>query len=325
MSRLLHRFREFGGFKLLREYARMGLLPLCFKQAMAVLIRRKTPLEAYSCILEQAGKFLMGKYEPVLADIETSYSKETGGSHSQYVWMCWLQGMEKAPKLVQVCYRSILQHLQDREVALLTEENINQYVSLPDYIVKKYRDGIIPTAHFTDLLRLELLIKYGGIWVDATVLCTGFEDLKDQAFRGIFDADLFLFQQLRKGETRFLGISNWFISACADNWVLKELRDLLFRYWKDYDCVVHYYVFHLFFGMIMEKHPEEVAKMPRYGNRVPHYLSRRMGDKYDETWMQELKEHCCFHKLSYRLCDSGLESKGTFYDEIINKNTYGTN
>lgn len=46
--------------------------------------------------------------------------------------------MEKAPKLVQVCYRSIQQHLQDREVVLLTEENIGQYVSLPDDIVKKH-------------------------------------------------------------------------------------------------------------------------------------------------------------------------------------------
>lgn len=325
MSRLLHRFREFGGFKLLREYARMGLLLLCFKQAMAVLIRKKNPLEAYSCILEQVGKFLMGKYEPVLADIETSYSKETDGRHSRYVWVCWLQGMERAPKLVQVCYRSIQQHLQDREVVLLTEENIGQYVSLPDYIENKYKEGIIPTAHYTDLLRLELLTRYGGTWIDATVLCTGFEVLKDQAFREIFNADLFLFQQLRKGETRYLGISNWFISACADNWVLKELRDMLYQYWRDYDCVVHYYMFHLFFGMIMSLHPDEAAEMPRYGNKVPHYLSRRMGDRYDEVWMAELKEHCCFHKLSYRLDDKVLESKDTFYDEIINKNRYGIN
>ena len=122
-----------------------------------------------------------------------------------------------------------------------------------------------------------------------------------------------------------LCISNWFITSCVDNWVLKELRDLLYHYWNDYDSVVDYYMFHLFFGIIMEKHPEVAAKMPRYGNRVPHCLSRRMGDKYDEAWMLELKEHSCFHKLSYRLGDKVLESKGTFYDEIINKNIYGIN
>ena len=322
MGRTLFRFREFGGIKLIKEYARMGMLPLCFKQSVVVILKRKKLIDAYGSVLEQAGRFLKGKYEPVLNEIEPRYAKGPVGNHSRYVWVCWLQGMESAPKLVQVCCRSIQQHLQDREVVLLTKENISQYVSFPDYIEKKYREGIIPTAHYTDLLRLELLIKYGGTWIDATVLCTGFEGTK---FQEVLDADLFVYQHLTKGEYAFRGLSNWFITSCADNWVLKELRDMLYHYWQEYNCVVHYYMFHLFFGMIMEKHPEESAIMPRYGNRVPHYLSRRLGDKYDEQWMEELKEHCCFHKLSYRLDDKVLESKGTFYDVIINKNEYGIN
>lgn len=168
----------------------------------------------------------------------------------------------------------------------MTKENIGQSVSLPDVIEKKYKEGIIPMAHYTDLLRLELLIKYGGTWVDATALCTG-----DDYPKEIFDSDLFVYQYLEKGEYAFRGISNWFITSVADNWVLKELRDLLYQYWTDYNSVVNYYMFHLFFGMIVERHPEEAAEMPRYGNKVPHFLSRRMGDRYDEVWMAELKEH----------------------------------
>lgn len=315
---LFRRFKQFGGCRLIIVYKEMNLLPLCFKQAVAVFLKRKKPIDAYGSILEQTGRFLKGKYEPLLNEIETRYTRVSGGKHSRYVWVCWLQGIEKAPKLVQVCYRSIQHHLQDREVVLLTEETIGQYVSLPDHIEKKYRDGIIPTAHYTDLLRLELLIRYGGTWIDSTVLCTGVSGSKVQVSCApeILDADLFMFQQLRKGETRFLGISNWLITSCADNWVLKVLRDMLYQYWKDYDCVVDYYMFHLFFGMIIEKHPEVAAKMPRYGNRVPHYLSRRMGDKYDELWMLELVKHCCFHKLSYRIGEKA-KRRGTFYDVVI--------
>lgn len=287
---------------------------------MAVVFRKKKPIEAYSRILDQAGAFLKKRYVRVLDDIESHYSIETNGNNSRYVWICWLQGMEKAPKLVQVCYKSVQQHLQDREVVLLTERNIGQYVSLPGFIEKKYKEGIIPTAHYTDMLRLELLIRYGGTWMDATVLCTGGDYPKE-----LLDSDLFVYQHLEKGEYAFRGISNWFITSGADNWVLKELRDLLYRYWTDYNCVVNYYIFHLFFGMIMEKHPDEAAKMPRYGNRLPHYLSRRMGDKYDEEWMKKLREHTCFHKLSYRLGDEVMESRDTFYDVIINKNEYGIN
>lgn len=107
MSRTLRRFHEFGSLRLLREYARMGLLPMCFKQEMAVIFRKKKPIEAYGCILGQAGSFLESKSEPVLEDIEGRYSRESGGKQSRYVWVCWLQGMGRAPKLVQVCYRSI--------------------------------------------------------------------------------------------------------------------------------------------------------------------------------------------------------------------------
>lgn len=67
----------------------------------------------------------------------------------------------------------------------------------------------------------------------------------------------------------------------------------------------------------MEKHPEVAARIPKYGNRIPHYLSRRMGDKYDNEWMEELKKRTCFHKLSYRLKDGVEESKGTFYEVVI--------
>lgn len=100
MKRILFRFRQFGGIRLIRDYTRMGLLPLCFKQAVAIFFRKKKPIEGYSCILEQAGAFLKKKYGQALDDIEPRYSNETKRSHSPYVWLCWLKGMEKAPKKV---------------------------------------------------------------------------------------------------------------------------------------------------------------------------------------------------------------------------------
>ena len=318
-TRIVSRMNQFGGVRLIRGYSKLGVLSKVLRVVFpGILFKPYNSINGD--VLRTIAPAIREQYAKSLAEIESrqKMNSDPTTKKSNIIWVCWLQGIEKAPKLVQVCYRSIQKHLQDRVVILLTEENIGQYVSLPDFIENRYREGIIPTAHYTDLLRLELLIKYGGTWIDSTVLCTG-----DDYPKEILDSELFVFQHLEKSEYAFRGLSNWFITSCADNWVLKELRDLLYQYWKDYDCVVHYYMFHLFFGMIMEKHPEVAAKMPKYGNRVPHYLSRRMGDKYDKAWMQELKAHSCFHKLSYRLDDKVLESNGTFYDEIINKNIYG--
>lgn len=312
-TRVFHRFQEFGGIRLVKEYARIGLLPLCCKEMVAILMRRKEPMEAYANIMERVGLALQQRYQPVLNSLDEKYCKKRKeGTHSNKVWTCWLQGMENAPLLVKVCYDALLRNMEGREVILLTEKTIKDYVCLPEFIEEKHRKGIIPMSHYTDLLRLELLIKYGGTWIDATVLCTGGDFPKE-----MLDSDLFVFQRIEKGRNGFLGLSNWFITSCSESRVLMILRDMLYQYWRDYDCVVHFYIFHLFFRMMMEKHPEVAARIPKYGNRIPHYLSRRMGDKYDNEWMEELKKRTCFHKLSYRLKDGVEESKGTFYEVVI--------
>lgn len=42
-------------------------------------------------------------------------------------------------------------------------------MEFPKYIEEKWKRGVITHTHMTDLLRLELLIRYGGTWIDATV------------------------------------------------------------------------------------------------------------------------------------------------------------
>lgn len=68
--------------------------------------------------------------------------------------------------------------------------------------------------------------------------------------------------------------------------------------------------------MMAERHPEVVEKMPRRGNHIPHYLQRRLADSYDEQWLEELKKHTCFHKLTYRIGEKA-KRKGTFYDAVV--------
>ena len=37
---------------------------------------------------------------------------------------------------------------------------------------EKKKKGIISRTHYSDLLRLEILGNYGGIWLDSTFFCT---------------------------------------------------------------------------------------------------------------------------------------------------------
>lgn len=122
-----------------------------------------------------------------------------------------------------------------------------------------------------------------------------------------------MFQYLRKDDKRFLDISNWFISASSNQKTLAILRDMLYQYWEEYDCVIAYFVFDIFFMMIVEMLPEEVEMMPRVRGKYCFYLAHRLEDEYNEEWMNELTRRCCFHKLSGRLWSEAKNKDNTIY------------
>ena len=316
VSRLYNRFRQFGALRLIIVYAHMGLLYEFVRQGLYVLLKKKSINEAYSCIQVKVVPYLQKRYSPLLKELAQKYSHEKQiHTKSNKVWICWLQGIKNAPEIVKVCYSSLQHHLTDREIIVITDENINQYVEFPEHVQRKYKKGKIPRAQFSDLLRLELLIRYGGTWIDSTVLCTGNVNEK-LIINDCLNADLFLFQFLKKGEMRFLGISNWFITASSNQKTLLILRDMLYQYWRDYDCLVAYFIFHIFFAMIAEELPEEIEIIPKRSNQYCFYLEHRLGHTYKEEWMRELTSRCCFHKLNRRLWNEAEGRENTFLERI---------
>ena len=311
MKRFLIRFRQFGGFELLKEYIRKGVLIHALGQFLLVLLHKKSLTEADGAIRRKITPQLRSEFFDVMKQLEKKYEgMELAHERSNKVWFCWMQGLEQAPKLVRVCYESLKKNLQGREIIVLTSKNIHDYVTLPDDIEEKYQKGIVTMVQYTDMLRLELLIRYGGTWMDSTVFCSD-----NQYPKELLDCDLFVYQQ-RNRQQAFAGLSSWFVSACTNNQVLLVLRDMMYEYWRRYNCVIDYFLFHLFFGMIAEYHQKEIDQMPKHSNRWPLTLATWLGDSYDEGKFQELCRRTSFHKLTYRL-KKDVEREGTFYNVLI--------
>lgn len=314
MQGFFHRLREFGGVRLLREYVRLHVLGAAIRESWAVMRHKKTMKQADTALRKLTSPKLRKEFFPVMKSAEKRYEgMQLPHERPDIIWFCWLQGMASAPEIVKVCYQSLKANIENREIVLLTQENISDYVQFPDYIQEKFRKRRIPFAHYSDLLRLELLIRYGGTWIDSTVLCCN----KDYA-REILDSDFFLFQLRQRGHINMIGISNWFITSTTNNVMLLILRDMLYEYWKRYDCVVDYFVFHLFFMMIADYHQEEIDKMPKFNNRWPLMLSEMIADQYDEEQFSKISQHTSFHKLSYRLKE-GVKREGTYYDVLVHQ------
>lgn len=277
------------------RYARMGLLGTIIKTTITTLCKGKSLKEAYALIRRKVDKKLLQQYEPLLKKMLRELPDDTAVDRDKTIWSSWWQGEEKAPRLVKACWNSQRKYApQGWRHIVITRKNYQQYISLPEDIIKKMERGIIPQALFSDILRLELLIKHGGIWMDATVLCTA-----GNYPTTLTSCPLFLLQY-RGSRKQFQGFPNWFISSNRNNKTLKIVRALLYEYWHDYDCVVEYYIFHLFINTIARLEPKVLRRMP-YANAWPALeLGDKLSKRYDKEWWNEHSSRCCFHKLNYR-------------------------
>lgn len=193
---------------------------------------------------------------------------------------------------------------------VVTETNMYDFISIPEAVIKKYKSGIIPPAHFSDMVRVCLLADYGGIWFDATVFLTG------KLSSEILERPLFMFRHLWRGDEAICN-STWAISACKNHPVMCLVRDLQFAYWMRTDFLCDYFIPHIFFNMVHEKYPQYLNEMPLYSDVPPHIMQVELFHPFSESRWREIKEMSPIHKLTHKFDVSSTEIDGTVYRHII--------
>ena len=315
MTDFRYYFHKFGGFNLVKQYFRAGVLGTAVMQFLS-LGKSKTALEILRLSVSlKVKQRLAKKYKSVLDEFDNNWNPNLSHESNRTIWIFWWQGMENAPDLVKFCYESVKKNLgSDWEIVLLTEHNYKEYVAFPTHIVEKFQSGTITLTHLSDLLRLELLIKYGGLWLDATVFCSS-----GNIPKSIIESDFFCFMAQKPGSNgRAIPISSWFMYATTNNKLLVATRKLIYEYWKKKDYMVDYFLLHHFLSIVLDHYPDTSKSIPPFCNSVPHILLLHLFCKYDEKYWQDLKQMTCFHKLSYKLEKEKCSETGTYYDAIIN-------
>ena len=261
---------------------------------------------------ERCYRKLKRKYRKILINDKPVNSDKKIIEKSNKIWICWFQGIENAPELVKACYNSVLKNYKDKEIIVLTEENYKKYIDIPEYILKKWKKGYITFAHFSDILRIELLSKYGGLWLDSTIFTTKRSEL-------VFNEniELFIFKQVDLDRKNSLAVvaSNWLIYANKNNNIINLTKKLLYYYWKDYNYAINYNIFHIFFKLATEVYKDEWKNVPTFNNISPHILQFELNDDFQEMRFNEIKNMSDFHKLNWRIKS---ENKNSFYNYIVN-------
>lgn len=312
---LLKTLKKQGGLTLVKRYIKSGAF-LTAGVEFLLLGKSRTALEILRLSATLKTKiYLEKRYKKLLYEYDKIYDETCIHEQSNKVWICWFQGIENAPDIVQICYNSLRKNLRGKEIIVITADNISEYVTFPNYIKDKWNRGIITYTHMTDLLRLELLIKYGGTWIDSTVLCT--RDIS-KIPEYYLNSNLFFYQTLKPGRDGHATVlSSWFMSATTNNRVLMAVRYLCYEYWKKNNDMVDYFLLHDFFQMVLEYYEDDWHEVVPVCNSTPHILLLRLFDRYDANLLNNIMNQTPFHKLSYKFSNEQKEIEETFYKHLL--------
>lgn len=236
------------------------------------------------------------------------------------VWVFWWQGEAQMPDIIRATCRSIRANA-GCEVVLVSKDNCRQYVDLPDCMERKVGRGGFLLAHLSDYVRIALLERYGGLWLDSTILLAKplprevlkmrFFSIKAAEFDGRLDG-------------KYVAAGRWNCQVLGTNVrhhpLLARLKDCLKQYWQQFDGVADYLFFDYLIALLYEECPDvrrEIDALP-VTNRRMHDLLPLLGRPAAEVDMASLTADTWLFKLTYklgRICDTSKE--GTVYQEII--------
>lgn len=247
------------------------------------------------------------------------YSFDTEYDENAPVWVSWMQGYDKAPDIVKKCIDSIKASTK-HPVYIVTSENLNEYADIPDYISEKYASGIITNAQFSDILRMSLLSKHGGIWIDATVFAP--KKLPESIFEGEFYTC-----KRKQRECAYVSQYRWtsFINGGQKGCVVQQAMNRLFsEYWRKKDYLIDYLLVDYFMCLVYENIPKAKKLIDEldYNNSKVDDLQEIMNLKFDKNTYDDIisAQDTYFYKLSWRMDFAEKTSDGeqTFFGYFMN-------
>lgn len=232
-------------------------------------------------------------------------------------WVCWWQGQESMPDIVRACIESQKRNLPDNmEQVIVTEKNYGNYIELPDYILEKVRRGDITLTTLSDIIRASLLYKYGGFWMDATLLVL--KPLRNDIMTyPIYTRSLQETQYCT--DTMWAG---WFMYAKAGNMLFRFLMESFYFYFSTHDKIRHYLMIDYLVAIACNTFPEVRAQLKKipYNNEGALELAKHLTEEFDKRRFEKYVEETFIQKLTYKLNFNAINRKSyTVYAHLIDE------
>jgi hypothetical protein len=146
------------------------------------------------------------------------------------IWIYWGQGWEHAPNLQKTVAESWKINNPTWEIVLLTDYILKDYLSEEAPYLFDSNKNISYQAK-SDIIRLSILNKYGGVWADATMLCM--QPLDHWAFEAVEKSGIWMYHGWGGGFNSNVGIASWFIISHKNSYIIKKWKERCDRYWQE--------------------------------------------------------------------------------------------
>ena len=266
---------------------------------------------------EEIKRYIKLNFDSVLNKYKDDVYPESQSFDNRMIWVCWLQGEANMPDIVRTCYNSVKANGNGREVVLITNENVEKYISIPKFIKDKVNNGKMSRTHLADYIRISLLNNYGGLWIDATVLVTDKINV---------DCKLPFFSIKQKPDSiHFVSQYRWavWILGCSPQIgkILFDCLENLFKaYLKKHSLFIDFFLFDYFLAVMYDEIPlvKQLVDNCPYNNPNAYELGALLNKEFNEDAFLQLKKNNTFHKLSWKqpYFMHTADDKPTFYSVI---------
>ena len=171
------------------------------------------------------------------------------------IFVCWFQGYEAMPEVVKLCYESILHHSNGHKVILITTDNLTDYIDIDKNILNALNEGSISYTAFSDYIRVCLLAKYEGIWIDSTVCLT--DDISETYFtepfilpksQRIYDSKLFV----RVFLNTYFYTKIVYLLGGTDNRIYSLVKDIYEQWFATHTGIINYFFINDVFEFVIQ-------------------------------------------------------------------------
>ena len=248
-------------------------------------------------------------------------SKEVGiKSDDAIIWTCWWQGLYTAPQMIKNCIESIQKYSNGHKVVVISKDNYNDYVDIPEFIMNLVEEGKINFVKLANYIRISLLEKYGGVWFDGTIFCTA--NIPEDCFNYPYYTS-----KCPDKEMHHIAQGGWtfnFVCGWKGNVLFSYLREALEAYWKTTTEDIDYF----WIDYIMKIGMDNIPIIKKMYDEVPcNSLNRYTildAMKYSVPaieWKNLIKEDTSIYKLNLHRDHKNTTSKGeeTVYSYFIRK------